>query len=145
MSTRCQTEDEKLFNITLGKNLRYLRKQKGYNQTKAAAVCDVSFQQYQKYEKGINAPHPSALIKYAKFYKTSIDRLCSQNLVEDIEHFKSKVKNLEVATIDGVAVPMEGMSHEIDHLITKIHKNSERFLENKPLVFKFKEEVDPWL
>ena len=79
MSSKRTTEDEKLFfNQVLGRNLKYLRKQKGYNQTRAAAVCNVSFQQYQKYEKGINAPHPSALVKYAKFYKTSIDRLWSK-------------------------------------------------------------------
>ena len=145
MSSKRTTEDETLFNQVLGRNLKYLRKQKGYNQTRAANVCNVSFQQYQKYEKGINAPHTSALVKYAKFYKTSIDRLCSQNLVDDLEQFKSRVKNLEIATVDGVAVPMEGMNHEIDALINKINKNSEMFLQNKPLVFKFKEEVDPWL
>ncbi|HAI37980.1 MAG TPA: hypothetical protein DCM40_07555 [Maribacter sp.] len=145
MPSKRTTEDETLFNQVLGRNLKYLRKQKGYNQTRAANVCNVSFQQYQKYEKGINAPHPSALVKYAKFYKTSIDRLCSQNLVDDLEQFKSRVKNLEIATVDGVAVPMEGMNHEIDALINKINKNSEMFLQNKPLVFKFKEEVDPWL
>ncbi len=145
MSDKGKTEDEKLFNKVLGVNLKYLRKQKGYNQTRAAAVCGVSFQQYQKYENGTNSPHPSALVKFAKFYKTSIDRLCSQNLVEDLENFKSKVKNLEIATVDGTAIPMEGMNHEIDALINKINKNSEMFLHNKPLVFKFKEEVDPWL
>ena len=78
MPSKRTTEDETLFNQVLGRNLKYLRKQKGYNQTRAANVCNVSFQQYQKYEKGINAPHPSALVKYAKFYKTSIDRLWSK-------------------------------------------------------------------
>ena len=55
MPSKRTTEDETLFNQVLGRNLKYLRKQKGYNQTRAANVCNVSFQQYQKYEKGINA------------------------------------------------------------------------------------------
>ena len=54
-------------------------------------------------------------------------------LVDDLEQFKSRVKNLEIATVDGVAVPMEDMNHEIDALINKINKNSEMFLQNKPL------------
>ena len=145
MSNRGTTEDEKLFNETLGKNIKYLRKQKRYTQTRIGKVLNTSFQQVQKYEKGKNAPHPVSLVKLAKFFKISLDRLCSQNLIQDLEDFKTKVKSLEVATADGVAIPMDNMSVEIDALITKIQSNSEKFNANQPLVFKFGKEVDPWL
>ena len=128
---------------SLGRNLKF-KKAKRLQSDKSSKCLQRKLSAIPEIRKGINAPHPSALVKYANF-KTSIDRLCSQNLVDDLEQFKSRVKNLEIATVDGVAVPMEGMNHEIDALINKINKNSEMFLHNKPLVFKFKEEVDPWL
>ena len=145
MSNLGTTEDQKIFNHTLGRNIKYLRKQKNFNQTRIGKVIGTSFQQVQKYERGSNAPHPAALVKLAKFFKISMDRLCSQNLIEDLEKFKDKVKNLEVATANGVAVPLDNMSAEVDALINKMHKNSEQFVKNQPLVFKFDKEVDPWL
>ena len=145
MSNLGTTEDQKIFNIQLGKNLKYLRKQKHFNQTRIGNVIGTSFQQVQKYERGTNAPHPAALVKLAKFFKISLDRLCSQNLIEDLEKFKSRCKSLEVATANGVAVPLEGMSAEVDALINKMQKNSEQFVKDQPLVFKFDKEVDPWL
>ena len=145
MSNLGTTEDQKIFNHTLGKNIKYLRKQKGFNQTRIGKVIGTSFQQVQKYERGTNAPHPAALVKLAKFFKISMDRLCSQNLIEDIEKFKDRCKSLEIATANGVAVPLENMSAEVDALINKMHKNSEQFVKDQPLVFKFDKEVDPWL
>ena len=57
----------------------------------------------------------------------------------------TRVKSLEVATVDGVGIPLEGMNTEIDALIAKIQKNSDKFVKDQPLVFKFDKEVDPWL
>ena len=145
MSNLGTTEDQKIFNHTLGRNIKYLRKQKNFNQTRIGKVIGTSFQQVQKYERGSNAPHPAALVKLAKFFKISMDRLCSQNLIEYLEKFKDKVKNLEVATANGVAVPLDNMSAEVDALINKMQKNSEQFVKNQPLVFKFDKEGDPWL
>jgi len=145
MSNLGTTEDQKIFNHTLGKNIKYLRKQKGFNQTRIGKVIGTSFQQVQKYEGGKNSPHPAAIVKLAKFFKISMDRLCSQNLIEDIEKFKDRCKSLEIATANGVAVPLDNMSAEVDALINKMHKNSEQFVKNQPLVFKFDKEVDPWL
>lgn len=145
MSNQGTTEDQKIFNHQLGKNLKYLRKQKGYTQSRVGKIINTSFQQIQKYEKGSNSPHPASLVKFALFFKISLDRLCSQNLISDLERFKDKVKDLEVATADGVAVPMEGMTSEIDALVKKVQQNSEKFVAGQPLLFKFNKEVDPWL
>ena len=145
MSNQGTTEDQKIFNHQLGKNIKYLRKQKGLTQSRVGKVINTSFQQIQKYERGTNAPHPASLVKLALFFKISLDRLCSQNLISDLERFKDKVKDLEVATADGVAVPMEGMTNEIDALVRKVQQNSEKFVAGQPLLFKFNKEVDPWL
>jgi len=145
MSNRGTTEDEKIINHQLGKNIKYLRKQKGFTQQRLARVCDVKFQQIQKYESGRNCPHPCALIKLAQFFKVSLDKLCSQTLISDAEQFKNRVKSLEVATVDGVGIPLDGMNAEIDALLNKIQKHSDKFVKDQPLVFKFDKEVDPWL
>ena len=145
MSNLGTSEDQKIFNHQLGKNIKYLRKQKHYTQQRIAKVMDVSFQQVQKYEKGFNSPHPCALVKLAQFFRISLDKLCSQTLIAELDGFKNRVKSLEVATMDGIGIPLEGMSGEIDALINKIQKNSDRFVKDQPLVFKFDKEVDPWL
>lgn len=145
MSNLGTSEDQKIFNHQLGKNIKYLRKQKHYTQQRIAQVMDVSFQQVQKYEKGVNSPHPCTLVKLAQFFRISLDKLCSQTLISELDNFKNRVKSLEVATMDGIGIPLEGMSNEIDALIHKIQKNSDRFVKEKPLVFKFDKEVDPWL
>lgn len=40
--------------IIIGKNLVKLRKEKSLSQTDIAKILDVTFQQVQKYEKGLN-------------------------------------------------------------------------------------------
>ena len=145
MSNLGTSEDQKIFNHQLGKNIKYLRKQKHFTQQRIAKVLDVSFQQVQKYERGVNAPHPCALVKLAQFFRISLDKLCSQTLITELDNFKNRVKSLEVATMDGIGIPLDGMSNEIDALVNKIQKNSDRFVKDQPLVFKFDKEVDPWL
>ena len=131
--------------VHVGHRVRMRRVLKGMSQEKLGEQLGLTFQQVQKYERGTNAPHPAALVKLAKFFKISMDRLCSQNLIEDIEKFKDRCKSLEIATANGVAVPLDNMSAEVDALINKMHTNSEQFIKNQPLVFKFDKEVDPWL
>jgi transcriptional regulator with XRE-family HTH domain len=147
MPNRSIGVDELSFNTNLGNNIKYLRKQKKWSQGNVAEILGVSFQQVQKYEKGTNGMSVTSLCKLSQEFKISMDRLCSENLVSDLENFKQKIESLEIATADGVAIPMEGMSDEIDALTNKIRKNSQIFSNHKPLVFKFKkqEEVDPWL
>ena len=54
MSNQGKRPDEVEFNTIVGKNIRYLRKSKKLTQTKVADAIGVSFQQVQKYEKGVN-------------------------------------------------------------------------------------------
>jgi len=61
MSNLGTTEDQKIFNHTLGKNIKYLRKQKGFTQTRIGKVIGTSFQQVQKYESGANRVSASRL------------------------------------------------------------------------------------
>ena len=63
--------------IQIGKNLKALRKRAGLSQTDMGSIIGVSFQQVQKYEKGVNRL-PAALlyqfshklvVSYADFFE----------------------------------------------------------------------------
>ena len=43
-----KTAEDLDFNAVVGRNIKYLRKYKGFNQTKVANHCKVQFQQLQK-------------------------------------------------------------------------------------------------
>ncbi len=57
-----------------------------------ARVCDVKFQQIQKYEAGRNSPHPCALVKLAQFLKVSLDT--SEKIIKNLQDpdLKAEVK-----------------------------------------------------
>ena len=60
---------EENFNIHLGKKLRMRRLSLGLTQTKVAQAINVTFQQIQKYEKGVNAVSILNELKLAEFLK----------------------------------------------------------------------------
>jgi len=57
----------------IGKNIRLLRKKKKMTQTDLAEALGVTFQQVQKYEKGINRIAASTLIDLEYALETSMD------------------------------------------------------------------------
>ncbi len=54
--------------VVIGHNLRLIRLNKGFNQAGLAEQLGISFQQIQKYEKGINKVAASVLYQCAKFF-----------------------------------------------------------------------------
>jgi len=82
MSNRGKTKDETLFNSLVGKNIRYLRKEKKLTQTQIANAIGVSFQQVQKYEKGLNGLHSFNLHKIAhRLFNVSMDVLTDPQMI----------------------------------------------------------------
>jgi transcriptional regulator with XRE-family HTH domain len=53
--------------VDVGLNLRRLRLARGYSQTELGDALGVSFQQVQKYERGVNRVSASMLVKAARF------------------------------------------------------------------------------
>ena len=66
MSNKGKNEEETVYNGIVGKNIRYLRKQKKLTQTDIAKTIQVSFQQVQKYERGTNRIGSSRLFLLSK-------------------------------------------------------------------------------
>ena len=61
------------FNKHLGNMLKMKRLALGYTQTKVAKAINVTFQQIQKYEKGINGVSSMRLLQLSNYLKVPID------------------------------------------------------------------------
>ena len=62
-------QNEKVLRKIYGLQLKKMRLMRGYTQTKVAKAINVTFQQIQKYEKGVNAVSIMNELKLAEFLK----------------------------------------------------------------------------
>ena len=91
MSNKGKTEEETVYNSLVGKNIRYLRKQKKLTQSDIAKAIQVSFQQVQKYERGINGLHSHNLHKIAhRVFNVSMDVLADPQMISKHEGFSKE-------------------------------------------------------
>ena len=60
------------FNLHIGTKIKFRRLQLGLTQTKLALAINVTFQQIQKYEKGINCLSALRVMQLANFLKVPI-------------------------------------------------------------------------
>ena len=81
MSNRHRTNEELTVNRIVGQNIKYLRKLHYLNQTKVGDAIGVTFQQIQKYEKGMNGLSALRLKQLADKFKVSLDVLVDPNMI----------------------------------------------------------------
>ena len=95
----CQTEiDETIKNNTdmvssvfarvIGMKLRKIRLEKNLTQTKVSIMLDVTFQQIQKYESGMNAIGLRNLWKFCELTDTNIN-----TFLEDLTKYDAKLED----------------------------------------------------
>ena len=93
MSNKGKRPDEIEFNTIVGKNIRHLRKEKRLTQKEVGDAIGVSFQQIQKYEKGLNGLHSYSLYKVAhKVFNLNMDVLVDPQLITKHKSFKGDVR-----------------------------------------------------
>ena len=63
------------FDAALGANVRARRLERGMSQERLAEILGVTFQQVQKYEKGVNRISVSRLVDIAGALETDVSRL----------------------------------------------------------------------
>lgn len=63
--------------ISFGKRLKELRKQKRWTQKELAAMVNIGFSQFNKYECGLHIPPAAKLIELSRLLDTSVDYLLS--------------------------------------------------------------------
>ena len=61
-------QNEKVLRKIYGLQLKKMRLMRGYTQTKVANAVNVTFQQIQKYEKGVNAVSVINELKFCEFF-----------------------------------------------------------------------------
>lgn len=89
----------KELDIVIGKNLSHYRKMADYSQEKLAKSIGVSFQQIQKYEKGVNRIAASTLIEFARVLNVSIDQFYGEEYGHISYNDVSKVKTALIEVI----------------------------------------------
>lgn len=72
MMRRC-SEDENIFYRNLGEKIRVLRKYKNFSQEKLARELNLTFQQIQKYESGVNRIPITKLLHICNLFETTPD------------------------------------------------------------------------
>jgi len=60
------------FNLHIGKKIKFRRLELGLTQTKVAVAIQVTFQQIQKYEKGVNGVSALRIMQLANYLKVPI-------------------------------------------------------------------------
>jgi transcriptional regulator with XRE-family HTH domain len=65
--------------MSLGSNLKLLRKSRGWNQKEAASFLCVDYSKYNKWERGKNSPNLIVLTKLARAYHVSLDFLLNDD------------------------------------------------------------------
>jgi len=81
------------FNYTVGKNLKYLRKENKWSQTKVGEKLGVTFQQIQKYEKGTNGLSGYRLYQFLDIFNISFKDLTDDNFITKRKAF-DEVKSM---------------------------------------------------
>ena len=84
------------FNKHLGEMLKKRRLALGLTQTKVAKAIDVTFQQIQKYEKGINGVSSVRLLQLASYLKVPINYF--------FDNYSEYLNNLDKTAVDYVPV-----------------------------------------
>jgi transcriptional regulator with XRE-family HTH domain len=69
--------------IEVGRRIRLRRTEMGMSQTQLGDELGITFQQVQKYEKGVNRVGASRLVKISEVLKTSVQFLTNQTAKDD--------------------------------------------------------------
>lgn len=105
------------------KNLRKLREECGLSQQKLAEIFSISQQSIYKYENGLAEPNLELLIKFSKYFHTSIDHIVGNSDEHYIISYESLSVN-EAHHIDIYRKLSASLQKNIDSLIEEIIKEN---------------------
>jgi len=107
--------------LHVGKKLKQKRLERGISQDDLAGSVNLTFQQVQKYEKGVNRVSASRLYDFAKFLKTDITYF-----FEEIGDYKTSDKNeiYYASDVDQTAFENDIKPKEIEILTSSYKKIS---------------------
>jgi transcriptional regulator with XRE-family HTH domain len=87
INKRAATDDD----MAIGNRIRSLRINRGMSQGALGDILKVSFQQIQKYEKGVNRVSGTTLMKLSEIFETTLDDITGkgQNKIDVSTQFDS--------------------------------------------------------
>jgi transcriptional regulator with XRE-family HTH domain len=120
-SIRAATADD----LYIGKKIRGYRNQRGISQDELGQVLGVSFQQVQKYEKGVNRVTGARLLQMAAAFECDIADLLPERNGKKMK----KLSNVDqvVATRDGIKLIDSFVSIKNEHLRAAVVELARRF------------------
>lgn len=92
--------NEEMIDAAIGARIRGLRLHNGLTQQFLAAELDVSFQQIQKYERGVNQVSPTRLLRLAAIFGVSASFL----LGEKPKNSSGRLPEILIADLDKTAI-----------------------------------------
>ena len=96
MPNRQRTSEELAFNRYVGNNIKYIRKLKNFTQARVGKALSCTFQQVQKFEKGINGVSALKLKALAKLFNMKTDVIIDPNFIEYHKGFTAKAEAEEM-------------------------------------------------
>ena len=96
MSNRQRTPEELAFNRYVGNNIKYIRKLKNFTQARVGKALSCTFQQVQKFEKGINGVSALKLKALGKLFNMKTDVIIDPNFIEYHKGFTAKAEAEEM-------------------------------------------------
>ena len=88
---RSRVPNQCAFDRMVGTTLHYIRKYKKHSMRKVAEQIPFTFQQLQKYEKGVNTISAYKLQKLCNIYGVTIDRIVESSLIEKHQVIKERL------------------------------------------------------
>ena len=90
---RSRVPDQCSFARMVGTNLHYIRKYNKLTMIKVAEQIPFTFQQLQKYEKGVNTISAYKLQKLCNIYGVTIDRIVEPSFIEKHQVIKERLED----------------------------------------------------
>ena len=109
--------------LYVGKRLRQKRLECGISQDELAASVDLTFQQIQKYERGINRISSSKLFDFAKFLRVSI-----QYFFEGLDEYGNAVQSDASDLCDSMELKDKEIMKDLQSLSLMFSKVNDRFV-----------------
>ena len=86
-------QNEKVLRKIYGLQLKKMRLMRGYTQTKVAKAINCTFQQIQKYEKGVNAVPKVKELKLAEFFDCDVDYFVQPLTENNLKFINKRERN----------------------------------------------------
>ena len=108
---------------TIGANIRYYRKLRGYSQEKLAEMAEINEKLISFYETDSRTPPIFNLIEIASALDVTLDELCGLHQPEPISEFEREVMRVIKEVLRGYTVQrVDDSTQRVDNTVQRMDK-----------------------